>query len=165
MDKKDKNRQRYYARKTWVDANGKIPKDECGRSFHIHHIDSDLSNNNLDNLMCVSLQEHYEIHLRQGDKGACLQLARELKRSGSEKSQHARDHANNRVKNGTHNFCKEFNQNYDPTVYKWRNKKTGVEVKMTRIELIKTYGLLRNHVYNVVNGHRKSHKGWVLIRD
>ena len=52
-------------RKLWEDANGPIPTDELGRSYEIHHIDGNRKNNCLSNLMCVSLDEHYEIHSKQ----------------------------------------------------------------------------------------------------
>jgi hypothetical protein len=35
--------------------------------IEIHHRDGDRTNNSLDNLQPVTIQEHYEIHLRQGD--------------------------------------------------------------------------------------------------
>jgi len=50
-------------RKLWEIANNTvIPK-----GYHIHHIDGNHSNNNLNNLMCVSPEEHYNIHLLRGD--------------------------------------------------------------------------------------------------
>ena len=64
-------------RKLWEDANGPIPTDELGRSYEIHHIDGNRKNNCLSNLMCVSLDEHYEIHSKQylvlqhGDTDLC----------------------------------------------------------------------------------------------
>lgn len=36
----------------------------------IHHIDGNHSNNNITNLKPVTVLEHYEIHLTQGDKAA-----------------------------------------------------------------------------------------------
>lgn len=58
-------------RKIWEKANGPIPLDEHGRSYEIHHIDGDRSNNSLENLVCISIEEHYRIHREQGDWGAC----------------------------------------------------------------------------------------------
>jgi hypothetical protein len=54
-----------------VKHNGEVPKDEFGRSFDIHHIDGNNKNNDINNLKCVSIQEHYNIHFEQGDQGAC----------------------------------------------------------------------------------------------
>ena len=53
-------------RKLYEDKHGPIPS-----GFHIHHIDGNHSNNHIDNLQCVSAQEHYDIHYSQGDYGAC----------------------------------------------------------------------------------------------
>lgn len=55
----------------WVKHNGEVPKDEFGRSFDIHHIDGNNKNNDINNLKCISIQEHYDIHFKQGDQGAC----------------------------------------------------------------------------------------------
>ena len=52
-------------RKLWESTYGDIPKDDKGRSYEIHHKDGNRNNNELSNLMCVSLDEHYEIHSRQ----------------------------------------------------------------------------------------------------
>ena len=38
--------------------------------IEIHHIDGNHSNDSIENLMAVTAQEHYEIHLAQGDKAA-----------------------------------------------------------------------------------------------
>ena len=65
----------YDYKKLWIDANGPIPKDENGRSYEIHHIDGDYTNNDLSNLECITINEHYEKHYSQGDYGACRQIA------------------------------------------------------------------------------------------
>jgi len=62
-------------RKIWQEANGPIPKDEQGRSYEIHHIDGNRTNNSLENLTCISISEHYEIHLRQKDYAAAALIA------------------------------------------------------------------------------------------
>jgi len=51
----------------WEKHNGPIPKDENGISYQIHHIDGNHDNNDLSNLMCVSLDEHIKIHKEQKD--------------------------------------------------------------------------------------------------
>lgn len=38
--------------------------------IEIHHIDGNHKNNNIENLIPVTAQEHYEIHKSQGDKAA-----------------------------------------------------------------------------------------------
>jgi hypothetical protein len=50
-------------RSIWIKHNGPIPKDDKGRSYEIHHIDGNRKNNDISNLVCVSIEEHYKIHL------------------------------------------------------------------------------------------------------
>jgi hypothetical protein len=75
----------YYYRKIYEQHFGKIPIDEEGRTFEIHHLDGDTENNSPENLVAVSIKEHFEIHLRQGDTKACLALAARMKISSAEK--------------------------------------------------------------------------------
>lgn len=91
-------------RKKWVKHNGPIPVDDQGRSYEIHHIDNNPRNNKLDNLMCVSLEEHYQIHKDQGDYLACRLIAERLNKTPEEISELARAGAKKRVAEGTHNF-------------------------------------------------------------
>jgi hypothetical protein len=62
-------------------AYGPIPKDEQGRSYEIHHIDGNKNNNDLSNLMCVSIQEHFDIHYKQEDYLAAHIISQRLKLS------------------------------------------------------------------------------------
>jgi hypothetical protein len=66
-------------RNIWVKHNGKIPVDENGVSFEIHHIDGNRSNNNIDNLTCVSIKEHFSIHHSQGDWQAAERILQKIK--------------------------------------------------------------------------------------
>ena len=61
-------------RKIWTNANGPIPVDSDGRTFHIHHVDGNRDNNELSNLQCLSIMDHYRLHERQCDWGACAAL-------------------------------------------------------------------------------------------
>jgi hypothetical protein len=65
-------------RKIWESVYGIIPKDEQGRSYEIHHIDGDRSNNSIENLVCLSVQEHYKLHLKQGNYVAAHAIAHRL---------------------------------------------------------------------------------------
>ena len=103
-------------RKIYVSHFGPIPKDEQGRSYHIHHIDGNNKNNRLSNLKAVSLQEHYDIHRSQGDAYACLKLMRLLNLSEEERIQiikingeESRKRNLKRVANGTHQWLGERN--------------------------------------------------------
>lgn len=50
-------------RKIYESHYGPIPIDETGRTYEIHHIDGNSENNDISNLKCVSIQEHYNIHI------------------------------------------------------------------------------------------------------
>lgn len=91
-------------RKIYEQHCGIIPKDEFGRSYHIHHKDGNRNNNDISNLQCVSLQDHYNIHYAQGDWIACLRLAVNLNHTAEEISNLSRVGAIKRVENNTHNF-------------------------------------------------------------
>lgn len=65
-------------RKIWEKVNGPIPKDSLGRSYEIHHKDGNRKNNDISNLMCVSIEEHYKIHLNQEDYEAACMIAERL---------------------------------------------------------------------------------------
>lgn len=52
-------------RKIWESHHGKIPFDSEGRVYDIHHIDGDRNNNEITNLICLSLEDHYKLHLQQ----------------------------------------------------------------------------------------------------
>lgn len=71
-------------RRIWESKFGKIPKDEQGRPYEIHHIDGDRSNNAIENLACVSIEEHYNIHLKQDDFAACLLIATRMDKEYAE---------------------------------------------------------------------------------
>jgi len=62
-------------REIWEKVHGKIPIDEFGRTYDIHHIDGNRSNNNIENLICVSIEDHYKLHLSQSKDGNIKDLA------------------------------------------------------------------------------------------
>lgn len=53
-----KARNHKYYRRLWETLNGKKIPD----GYHIHHLDNDKTNNDIKNLLCLSPQEHFEIH-------------------------------------------------------------------------------------------------------
>ena len=73
-------------RNIWESVNGPIPVDSEGRSFEIHHVDGDHYNNDINNLVCVSIQEHYDIHYKQGDYAACHLIAQRMHQNPKELS-------------------------------------------------------------------------------
>ena len=84
--------------------HGPIPKDENNRSYDIHHIDGNHSNNDPSNLKAVTINEHYDIHHANGDYGACIRIGWRINKSPEELSELARQNVKQQVANGTHNF-------------------------------------------------------------
>jgi hypothetical protein len=66
-------------RRIWHDNYGEIPIDENGISYEIHHINGNYNDNRIENLKCVSIEEHYNIHYNQGDSYACAAILRRMK--------------------------------------------------------------------------------------
>jgi hypothetical protein len=91
-------------RKIWIAHNGPIPKDPQGRSYEIHHIDGNRKNNDISNLKCLSIQEHYNIHYFQEDWGACAKIASRMKDSPETLSKLASLHNKKRVMQNTNPF-------------------------------------------------------------
>lgn len=75
LPKSKKQRTKVNYRKIYEDSFGAIPHDELGRRYDIHHIDGDDNNNDLSNLIAVTIEEHYKIHHSQSDWGACYFMA------------------------------------------------------------------------------------------
>jgi hypothetical protein len=73
-------------RKIYENHHNMIPKDESGRTYDIHHIDGNHGNNSPENLVALSIQDHYDIHYNNGDVGACLIMADRMKISPEERS-------------------------------------------------------------------------------
>ena len=91
-------------RKVYEKVFGPIPLDLNGRSYEIHHIDGNHDNSDINNLLCVTIQEHYDIHYRQGDYRACTLIAIRMKMSPDVISELVSKQQQERVRNGTHHF-------------------------------------------------------------
>ena len=169
-------------RKIYENHYGTIPKDENGRSYEIHHIDGNHSNNDLHNLKLVSIMEHYLIHKSQGDYSAAVRIAAAMKMSADEMSHLARlaaykrlnegTHnfiglAKKRVKNGTHNFIGsnkgKSHPAYDSTMYCFKHDITNEKVISTRHDFYTKYALRPSDVCQMIKGKAKSVKGWRLL--
>lgn len=61
-------------RKIWIAHHGLIPVDEFGDTYQIHHKDRDRANNDISNLECLSIIDHYYIHLSNNEYGACAAI-------------------------------------------------------------------------------------------
>lgn len=66
-------------RHIWKSHFGEIPKDENGQTYEIHHIDRNRNNNSIENLMCVSAEEHIKIHFDAGEFAAAYAILKRKK--------------------------------------------------------------------------------------
>ena len=73
-------------RKIWENKFGPIPVDSNGMSYEIHHIDGNRNNNDISNLICVTIEEHLKLHQTQKEWGACNAIVRRMKLSKTELS-------------------------------------------------------------------------------
>lgn len=90
-------------RKIYEHHHGPIPREEDGRTYEVHHLDGNHSNNIPDNLTAVTLQEHYDIHYAQGDWAACLLMASQrMNRTPEEISDLSRKNNQKMVDDGIH---------------------------------------------------------------
>jgi hypothetical protein len=99
--------------------NQKIPP-----GMHIHHKDGNHNNNDIINLLLVTAEEHYNIHLAQGDYFECYLLAKQhLNKSKEEMSDLRRLSALKQLSEGTHPFQSEDlrKQNSLKQKEKWKN--------------------------------------------
>jgi hypothetical protein len=85
-------------------VHGPIPVDEDGRTYEIHHVDGDRSNNDPSNLIALSIRDHYEVHSSQGDWGAAWAIARRMGMSPEELSKLATRNNLEWIARGTHHF-------------------------------------------------------------
>ena len=77
-------------RKIYEQYHGPIPIDSDGRTYDIHHIDGDHTNNAIENLVAVPIQEHYRIHKEQKDWGACWSISLRMNITVAERSEIAK---------------------------------------------------------------------------
>ena len=89
-------------RKIYEKIYGSIPIDSNGVRYDIHHIDGNKDNNSIENLIALSIEDHYKVHYEQQDWNACLALSMRMPLTVEEKSTIATRTCIERVKNGTH---------------------------------------------------------------
>jgi len=94
-------------RKIYQQHYGKIPKDSNGRTFDIHHINGNHNDNRIENLIALSIQDHYKIHYEQGDWYACYIMSKTMNLSPIEMTELSKKANQKRINNKTHNFLGE----------------------------------------------------------
>jgi hypothetical protein len=177
-------------RKIYEQHYGPIPKEDNGRTYEIHHIDGDDSNNDPSNLVALTLQEHYDLHYSQGDYQACRLMAiQRMNKTPEEISELSRlaqlklleegrhhfigdSHPSKiRSRDGSHyfytskfSFPGQSNGNYNHTIYDFVNTKTGEQVSLTLYDFSKTYSLPVSNVCSMITGKFKNKVGdWTLL--
>ena len=65
-------------RDIWTSAHGSIPHDEDGRTYEIHHRNGVHSDDRLENLECLSIQEHFDCHVEMGDPFGAMFIAQRM---------------------------------------------------------------------------------------
>lgn len=87
----------------WEDYNGqKLPQN-----MEIHHIDGNHDNNDPNNLLAVTIEQHLEIHQKQNDYGAVQAILMRMNRSEEEVkllAECASKHQKKLLSEGRHNF-------------------------------------------------------------
>lgn len=126
-------------RKIWEEANGPIPKDVFGRSYHIHHLDGDIENNDISNLLCLSAKDHYLLHKSKGDFGAAFMLLNEhLNISPEERSEIISKSNVERWKSYSDDKRKEIiNKNRNSNISTWSSKELRANLSSKAKERIK----------------------------
>jgi hypothetical protein len=90
--------------KIYIKHHGTIGVDNQGRSLEVHHIDGNHSNEDINNLKLVTIEEHYAIHYAQKDWGACFMMAERMGLTRAEKSELSQKCQLARVEAGIHNW-------------------------------------------------------------
>jgi hypothetical protein len=91
--------------KIWQDYHGK----KLSNDMEIHHIDGDHNNNQPENLLAVTIEEHLEIHHKQKDYGAVQAILMRMQRTDEQRElikECASKHQQLLWEKGEHNFQK-----------------------------------------------------------
>jgi hypothetical protein len=72
--------------------------------MEIHHIDGDHTNNDINNLRLVTIDEHYKIHYQQKDWGACYFMMMRMNKTPEEISNECSELQRKLVAEGSHHL-------------------------------------------------------------
>ena len=82
-----------------------------GRTYDIHHIDGNVQNNDISNLIALSVHDHYLLHVKQEDWYAAKRLAERLSRTQEEISKLASEAARKLLAEGK-NMLKKWHEDH-----------------------------------------------------
>lgn len=147
-------------RRIWIKANGPIPLDEQGRRYDIHHVDGNRENSELNNLQCVSMEEHLNIHTNRGDWAAAFRIAQRMNVDPRIKSELMSKSNKKRLEEGSHPFTdkKIRETNLRTTMEKIKNKEHPFQKLETNKKAIKA----KQEKYNHEELSQQTKKGWEL---
>lgn len=90
-------------RKIYENHHGPIPIDSDGKSYDIHHKNFDRTNNVPDNLIALSINDHYDLHYSLGHYNACRLISKQrMNKSAEELSALAKKAALKMIDDGIH---------------------------------------------------------------
>lgn len=150
---------RHHYRNIYEQHYGPIPKDTDGRSYEIHHIDGNRNNNDITNLQCVSIQEHYDIHYEQGDWAACLRISKRAKIPTNEISKLASNAA--KVRNKNPNYINPFKKRTDGSSVSSDRSNSGTHHYLKRQD---GSSLSRDRVLNGVHNFITDHPNKKIVK-
>lgn len=142
-------------RKIYEQHYGAIPD-----GYHIHHKDGVHANNDVNNLQCVTPQEHYDIHKAQGDYGACwaLMVTGHISVTPEERAMLVSEQQKELVKQGKHPWMKR--EDGTSFIYDRREvmSKINSEAQRKLVESGKHHMLKENRDVAMNEKISKSHK-------
>jgi hypothetical protein len=141
-------------RKIYEKYHGSIPKEPDGRTYEIHHIDGDHTNNHPSNLKAVTLQEHYDIHYEQEDFSACLLMSiQRMNKSPEEISELVRLQQRKRSELGIHQW--QGDGSFQRQVQKTLVENGTHNLIGGEIQRQSNQRRLKNGTHHLVGGHQQ----------
>ncbi|CAB4123014.1 HNHc domain containing protein [uncultured Caudovirales phage] len=138
---------------TYKKFYGELPIDELGRKYEIHHIDGNRNNDDIENLVALSIQDHYNIHYQQREYWICSLIALRMQFTGDQISELRRQEAQRRKENGWINplskrsdgtsWTQYYNlQQVENGTHPWLTRPDGTNINTDRVKA-GTHHLLR----------------------
>jgi len=125
-------------RAIWEEAFGPIPREADGRSYEIHHINGDHHDNRLENLECLTIQQHFDRHIDMGDPFGAMFIAQRIGKTPQElralqlgakrKPETCRRISEAKKKQFAHGLVPSFTgrTHSETTKQRWRTTRSGI---------------------------------------